>query len=166
MTAIEGATARRTLLAGPACRIASSPAELETHFRIRQAVFVHEQRLFESSDLDEHDTGDSVVHVIGLWDGEPVGVVRLFPLDDGNHVWQGDRLAVLPSHRARNLGRPLVRFAVATATALGGETMQAHVQLPNVTFFQRLGWQRSGDIETYVGAPHQPMSFDLLAQRS
>jgi hypothetical protein len=86
-------------------------------------------------------------------------VVRLYPLDEG--LWQGDRLAVLPGHRASMVGAELVRFAVATAASLGGRHMRAQIQLPNVRFFQRLGWLRVGTPAPYHGIDHQLMLFDL-----
>ena len=39
--------------------------------------------------------------------------------------------------------------------------MVAHIQLANVTFFARLGWAVVGEVETYVGLPHQPMAIAL-----
>ena len=141
------------------CRIAATPDELAAHHRIRHQVFVDEQGLFEGSDLDEHDP--DAVHIIGLWDGAIVGVVRAFLIDEPTGLWQGDRLAVLPEHRIRNIGKPLVKFAVATAAQRGGTLMVAHIQLPNVAFFERIGWYIHGDVETYVGVAHQPMAIDL-----
>ena len=37
--------------------------------------------------------------------------------------------------------------------------MVAHIQLPNVAFFERLGWRRRGEPDDYVGVPHQPMAI-------
>jgi len=156
------ATSARLLAA---CAIATTPAEVEIHHRIRHQVFVEEQGLFDGSDVDSHDANPGVVHVLGLWDGDAVGVVRLFPLDRDGDLWQGDRLAVLPDYRVRNLGKPLVRFAVATAAARGGREMVAHIQLPNVAFFERIGWHTYGEVESYVGVPHQPMAIDLTLYR-
>ena len=39
--------------------------------------------------------------------------------------------------------------------------MVAHIQLANVDFFSRLGWEPRGDVEIYVGLPHQLMAIDL-----
>ncbi|WP_296607166.1 hypothetical protein [Nocardioides sp.] len=39
--------------------------------------------------------------------------------------------------------------------------MRAQIQLPNVRFFERLGWIRDGDPAPYCGFDHQPMLFDL-----
>lgn len=147
------------------CRPAATPEELETHFRIRHEVFVEEQQLFTGSDRDEHDDEPGVVHVVGFLGGEPVGTVRLFPLDPEGDLWQGDRLAVLRSARIHGLGRPLVRFAVATAGARRGREMVAHIQLQNVALFERIGWHKNGDVEIYVGVHHQPMAIDLRAAR-
>ena len=155
MTATAPIRSRRS------CRIAAEPDELTVHHRIRHQVFVEEQGLFDGSDVDSWDAAAGAVHVLGLWDGQPVGAVRLFPLDPSTDLWQGDRLAVLPPYRVRNLGIPLVRFAVATAAARGGREMVAHIQPANVAFFERIGWRTYGEIETYVGVPHQPMAIDL-----
>ena len=147
------------------CRPATTAEELDIHFRIRHEVFVEEQQLFTGSDRDEHDDDPGVVHVLGWLGGEPVGTVRLFPLDPQGDMWQGDRLAVLRSARIHGLGRPLVRFAVATAGERGGREMIAHIQLQNVALFERIGWHKNGDVEIYVGVHHQPMAIDLRAAR-
>jgi putative N-acetyltransferase (TIGR04045 family) len=147
------------------CRPAATPEELDTHYRIRHTVFVEEQQLFARSDRDGYDDDPDVVHVLAFLNGEAVGTVRLFPLDRADRLWQGDRLAVVRSARIHGLGRPLVRFAVATAGERGGREMVAHIQLQNVALFERLGWHKHGDIEVYVGVAHQPMAIDLQAAR-
>ena len=148
------------------CRPVSGAGEAAVHHRIRHEVFVLEQAVFASSDVDVHDGSASTLKVVA-WaalaggDWEPGGAVRLYSLEPG--VWQGDRLAVLAPFRAWNLGGPLVRFAVDTAASRGGGEMVAHVQAANVRFFERLGWRRRGEPELYVGLPHQLMAIDLTA---
>ncbi|GEL21032.1 GNAT family acetyltransferase [Pseudonocardia asaccharolytica DSM 44247 = NBRC 16224] len=150
------------------CRLADGAADLATHHAIRRSVFVLEQGVFAESDHDSRDDHATTLHVVGFVDGLPGGVVRLFPLDPSNPAgeWQGDRLAVLPEFRSSGLGRPLVRFAVATAARLGGSRMIAHVQPANRTFFRRLGWVQRGAPELYVGIPHLPMDIDLVVAAS
>jgi putative N-acetyltransferase (TIGR04045 family) len=143
------------------CHAAAGADDLTAHFDVRHRVFVAEQRIFAGSDRDGHDDDPRTIHVVGLVDDVVGGAVRLYPLPGAGHRWQGDRLAVLPGHRAHGLGAPLVRYAVRTAGELGGQVMVAHIQLPNVAFFIRLGWRRDGDVETYAGLPHQPMAIDL-----
>jgi putative N-acetyltransferase (TIGR04045 family) len=134
-------------------------AELTEHHRIRHAVFVVEQGLFEGSDVDAQDADESTLHLVGFVAGVAAGTVRLWPRPDGS--WQGDRLAVLPGYRHVGLGGPLVRLAVRTAAELGGSVMTAHVQVANVNFFRSLGWSNDGPAGDYLGQSHQPMTIAL-----
>lgn len=143
------------------CLAARTPEQLAAHHQIRHQIFVEEQGLFHPSDVDEQDGRPDVIRVLALSESVPAGAVRLFPLDPDGLRWQGDRLAVLPEFRTQGVGKPLVRFAVATAGALGGVEMMAHIQLANVAFFEQLGWHCAGDVEVYVGVAHQPMAIGL-----
>lgn len=151
----------RPIPPGIVCRPARSEPERAQHHAIRHHVFVEEQGVFDATDLDEHDLDETAIHLVGWCDAVAAGSVRLFVLDAAAGVWQGDRLAVLEPYRLRGLGAPLVCCAVASASALGGSRMVAHIQLPNVAFFRHLGWGLAGEIETYAGLPHQPMDIAL-----
>jgi putative N-acetyltransferase (TIGR04045 family) len=143
-----------------ACRLAEGADELAAHFDVRRRVFVDDQRLFSGSDRDERDVLAGTLHAVGLADGAVAGAVRLYRLDDAG-LWQGDRLAVLPEARVRRLGALLVGFAVETAGERGGHTMVARIQLPNVRFFEHLGWHADGAPGPYHGVMHQPMAIPL-----
>lgn len=143
------------------CRIAASPTEIALHHLIRQEVFVAEQAVFAGDDGDDVDAHPATVKVVAWLADAAAGAVRLYPTTVDGRRWQGDRLAVRPAYRRRDVGAPLVNFAVATAGARGGQRMTAHIQLPNVAFFEALGWRREGDTEIYVGLPHQPMGISL-----
>jgi putative N-acetyltransferase (TIGR04045 family) len=147
-----------------ACALARDLAELEGHFAIRRQVFVEAQRIFEDDDRDVRDEDPATQHAVALARDEVVGAVRFYPLD-GDGLWKGDRLAVLPARRASQLGAMLVRFAVRTAGELGGRRMVAQIQVPNVHFFERLGWTFDGDAAPMFGVTHQPMTIDLSRRR-
>lgn len=138
----------------------AGPADISCHFAIRQRVFVEEQGVMVFTDIDRWDREASTIHVVSAHGSQMAGTVRLYPLADPGQ-WKGDRLAVLPAHRATLVGARLVRFAVATAAAAGGLEMEASVQVGNTRFFERLGWLRDGPISPYYGLPHQPMKRDL-----
>ncbi len=144
----------------PVCALARGPAELAAHFAIRRTVFVDAQGLFERDDRDDRDEDRATLHVVGLTAEDVAGAVRLYPLDDDG-LWKGDRLAVLPTERALRLGAMLVRFAVRTAAERGGRRMVAQIQVPNVRFFERLGWAPDGDPAPMLGVEHQPMAIEL-----
>ena len=141
------------------CRPADAPDDIASHHRIRHAVFVAEQGLFGLDDRDSHDSHPATIRVLGFDGAVPAGTVRLYPYGDG--IWKGDRLAVLAEHRRSGLGGPLVRYAVATAGALGGSLMVAQIQPANVRFFHSLGWTSVGDPADYLGTLHQQMSIEL-----
>jgi putative N-acetyltransferase (TIGR04045 family) len=147
-----------------ACVVARDRAEREGHFAIRRQVFVEAQRIFELDDHDGRDEHPATQHAVALAGSEVVGAVRFYPLD-GDGLWKGDRLAVLPAQRASQLGAMLVRFAVRTAGELGGRRMVAQIQVPNVRFFERLGWSFDGDAAPMFGVTHQPMTIDLSPRR-
>jgi putative N-acetyltransferase (TIGR04045 family) len=145
-----------------ACRLAAGADELALHYAIRRTVFCAEQGMFGTGDdRDDRDVDVATLHAVGAEDGVIGGTVRLYPLDPGGRRWQGDRLAVLPAFRNGSLGGSLVRFAVRTAGARGGERMVAMIQLPNVRFFLALGWSLDGDVLDFHGRPHQPMAIAL-----
>ena len=157
------AAARRAaaLASAPACRVAGDDAERAAHFAIRRAVFCAEQGLFGGGDdRDERDDAPATLHVVGLQGATIAGTVRLYPLDDAGR-WKGDRLAVLPPFRHTSLGATLVRYAVRSAGERGGAVMVAMIQLPNVRFFQALGWRRDGAVTPFHGRDHQPMAIAL-----
>jgi putative N-acetyltransferase (TIGR04045 family) len=153
-------TAPAASAAGLACRLARGREELAGHFAVRRAVFVELQGLFARDDRDSRDEDAATLHAVGLAGGDVAGAVRLYPLDAAGR-WKGDRLAVLPGSRQHRLGADLVRFAVATAGARGGDVMEAQIQLPNVAFFERLGWRADGAVADMLGVPHQPMAIAL-----
>ena len=133
--------------------------------RIRHRIFVEEQRVIPFTDVDDWDRDPDTIHVLAGRGSVAVGTVRLYRTGPAGR-WKGDRLAVLPGHRAGVVGMRLVRFAVSTAAAAGGDVMDAFVQLQNVNFFERLGWEHNGPAVLYYGLPHQPMTFRLSeAQR-
>ncbi len=139
---------------------AARPEDMACHYAIRQRVFVEEQGVMVFTDLDSVDDQKTTIHVVAARGNQLAGTVRLYPLADEG-VWKGDRLAVLPRHRSSLAGLRLVRFAVATAAAAGGQEMVASVQTANTVFFERLGWYRDGPEISYYGLPHQPMRIAL-----
>lgn len=140
----------------PILRIARSDGDLRAHHAVRHSTFVNEQGIFPETDVDDWD--GSALHIVAETDGEIVGAVRIYRLDDFG-LWKGDRLAVLPRARG-GVGMLLVRYAVESAGARGGHLMVATVQEANARFFERLGWQLHARMQ-YRGRPHREVSIPL-----
>ena len=154
-------------------------------------MFVEEQRVIPITDVDDHDSDPDTIHVLGGFGTTALGTVRLYrhwpgraavpdavagpgttageapePSVGRSRRWKGDRLAVLRGGATALIGARLVRFAVSWAAQSGGDVMDAMVQVQNVRFFERLGWQRSAAPVSYYGLPHQPMIIELAGARA
>ncbi|GAA1242936.1 GNAT family N-acetyltransferase [Prauserella halophila] len=144
---------------------ADDAATLGAYRALRRAVFVDEQRLFDSDDTDVHD-GDPRTVVLVARDpgGAVVGGVRLHPATGGTDVgwWDGGRLVVDPQHRraATRVGAALVRAAQAYAENAGVLRFEAKVQPANEAMFARLGWQRVRDVDV-AGRSHVLMRYPI-----
>ncbi len=142
------------------CRPVATAAERAICAQLRHQVFVVEQSIFDVTDRDSRDSVSTTVHLVADIGGVAGGTVRIYPLDEAG-LWKGDRLAVARPLRNMILGQQLVRMAVRTAGELGGREMVATVQIPNIPFFERLGWRREGEPSTEYELPHQKMRIAL-----
>lgn len=144
---------------------AQDEATVAAYRQLRQEVFVHEQGLFATTDVDDVDDDPRcVVLVARVGDGTVVGGVRLAPAWPGADIgwWLGGRLAVHAGARrtVRGLGSALVRAACAHAEAAGAIRFEATVQADNADFFARLGWHAVRPC-VVAGAPHVLMRWPI-----
>jgi putative N-acetyltransferase (TIGR04045 family) len=159
-----GRPLRRALAADVAARVVSESWELDGYYRTRRAIFAEEQRLFEESDVDEHDAHATPIvatsQIAGMPD-EVVGVVRIYETVPG--VWYGGRLGVCREYRRRgSVGAALIHTAVSTAHAWSCRRFFATVQAPNVRYFEHNHFRVLESIELR-GRPHALMEADLMA---
>lgn len=133
-----------------------------TYRRLRHAVFVHAQGMFERSDRDDHDEDPTTVVLVAraATDGRVLGGVRVHPHEPGTGGawWRGSRLVVDPAASVlrAGVGTRLVRAAMALADHCGALRFDATVQLDKRGFFERLGWRSLGPVHT-AGWPHELM---------
>lgn len=131
---------------------------LEQAFAIRRAVFVVEQGVSETLEIDGRD--DEARHLLALRDGDPVGTLRLRWVDDGR-VAKIERVAVLPPARGAKVGQILVEAALALARTAGAEAALLHAQTVVQGFYARLGFVACGPEFIEDGIPHVAMQLSL-----
>ncbi|MCO8274342.1 AIR synthase related protein [Actinoplanes sp. TRM 88003] len=151
------------LLGSP--RFLIEPARTRTdYYRLRRKVFVDEQKLFATSDLDDRDDDSrTIVLEARSPDGKLLGGVRLGPATDGPDIgwWQGGRLVVDPAVRgAQRIGPALIHAACAAAEQAGALRFDATVQLRFRRMFERLGWEAVRAV-TVAGRPHHLMRWPI-----
>ena len=148
------------------CKVAETEAEFEGYFAVRHAIFVEEQALFHGSDVDEHDQHAIPLVAVDQETGMVVGAVRCYQVDE--ETWFGGRLAVLKEFRRNgaSIGPGLCQLAEQVVIEQGCRLFLAYIQLQNVRFFERLGWQAEGEPELHHGQPHQLMRASLAMAQS
>jgi putative N-acetyltransferase (TIGR04045 family) len=143
---------------------ASEAWQHEGYWDLRTRVFVGEQRLFDGSDRDEHDTDAIPIVALSTAAGmldQVIGAVRVYPAGGG--TWFGGRLAVCPVYRRQGeVGSALIRTAVGGARGLGARRFLATVQIENVRYFERHHFRSLEPFELR-GHPHHLMEADLAA---
>jgi putative N-acetyltransferase (TIGR04045 family) len=140
-------------------KLAHTQSEITDYYALRRKIFVEEQALFLSDDLDALD---AIAHpIIAVTPNDPVvlGVVRIYEPEP--RLWYGGRLGTHPDYRRGwHIGKGLINKAVTTANAWGCDRFLATVQIQNVRFFQRLHWDSIEEIEIR-GITHHLMQADL-----
>jgi predicted GNAT family N-acyltransferase len=135
------------------CVVAAWDAERPALERIRRAVFVREQGIPEPDEWDDEDA--TSVHILATLNREPVGTGRL------NRAGKIGRIAVLPGQRGRGIGTLILGRLLDEARRLGIREPCLHAQVRAVPFYEKLGFQRKGEVFDEAGIPHVRMSLVL-----
>lgn len=126
---------------------------------LRNAVFVQEQGVSASDEIDTLDAG--AVHLLATTNegGTPVGTARLLLKGEIGKI---GRVCVLPAQRGTGLGAALIRASLDhLATLPGITTAKLGSQTQALGFYERLGFTAVGDIYDDAGIPHQDMTKPL-----
>jgi predicted GNAT family N-acyltransferase len=136
--------------------VVSTPQQRDDAFAVRIAVFVEEQQIPREEELDELDA--SAVHCVGYDDGKPVAAGRLVTAEGYGKI---GRMAVLPSHRGRGIGRAVLDELEREAASRRLPMVKLSAQLSAAGFYDRAGYARVGDVYDEVGIPHIAMEKRL-----
>jgi predicted GNAT family N-acyltransferase len=132
---------------------------------IRRAVFIEEQGVPESIEIDEHDApaawGRSVEHALLKLDGKPAATGRLLLEDGPGHNAHIGRVAVLAEHRGTGLGRRLMEALQACGRELGYPGITLAAQLHAIGFYERLGYTARGEVFLDADMEHRWMDLPL-----
>ena len=118
--------------------------------RIREAVFVTEQKVPLALEWDDRDP-DAEHFLAEDEEGNPIGTARL--LTDG----QIGRMAVLKSWRHQGVGSALLRAVLDRADQPGRPRPFLNAQLSAKRFYEKHGFRTRGEPFTEAGIPHQRM---------
>jgi predicted GNAT family N-acyltransferase len=120
---------------------------------IRRAVFVAEQNIDETIEIDAFD--ENCRHYVARRNGVAVGAARM--RDHGGGAVKIERMAVLAEHRRGGVGRALLARMEADAAAQGAGEAVLHAQDHALGFYERCGYRTEGPGFEEAGIPHHKM---------
>jgi len=120
---------------------------------IRRAVFVAEQKVPETLEMDGSD--GPCRHYLARHRADPVGTARLRPLPGGEA--KIERMAVLEAWRRQGVGRKILARIEADAARDGVATLVLHAQDHALGFYERCGFIVEGEGFEEAGIPHHKM---------
>jgi predicted GNAT family N-acyltransferase len=135
-------------------RLAEKDADRRACLRLRWTVFVEEQNVPPSLEVDEHDAAGAV-HALAFLDGVPAGAGRFVLLDAG--LAQIGRMVVVDDARGKGVGAALLRFLEAEARRRGAKRLTLNAQVSARRFYEKAGYQAAGAVFDDAGIPHVRM---------
>src|SRR5690242_11726623 len=144
-------------------RLAEKEADRRTCLRLRWTVFVEEQNVPPSLEIDEHDATDAV-HALALLDGVPCGAGRFVLV--GPALARIGRMAVIDDARGRGVGRALLRFLEEEALRRGAKAFTLNAQVSARRFYEKAGYEAIGAVFDDADIPHVRMDRRANAEET
>jgi len=144
-------------------RVVTTPDELNRCVEIRRAVFIEEQGVAETIELDGLD--DACTHFLAWPDDaaalrHAVGTAR-FRITENGHA-KAQRVAVLKAFRGAGYGRALMQAVEQHARQLGHRELVLNAQLTARPCYGRLAYEARGEVFLEAGIEHITMYKHLI----
>ena len=135
-------------------RLAESPEDVAACLRLRWTVFVEEQGVRPSEEVDAHDRAGAV-HALASLDGVMCGAGRFVFVEPS--VAKIQRMAVIDDVRGRGVGRDLLVFLEEEARRRGALRYLLWAQTHARPFYEKAGYRAEGEQFDDAGIPHIAM---------
>jgi|1186.fasta_scaffold108388_3 predicted GNAT family N-acyltransferase len=139
-------------------RPARDADEFRAALALRHEVFVVEQRVPLSEEIDEHDETDAL-HLVAVDDGRVLGTCRL--VAEGGATVKLGRVAVAATARRRGIASRLLAEGEARAAGLGARRIALAAQTDALPLYERAGYAAYGERFMDAGIEHVMMKKDL-----
>jgi len=141
-------------------KVVQTQDELKKVFKIREEVFVIEQKVDPKEEYDEFE--DAATHFIATDEaGKACGTARWRNTPRGIKL---ERFAVLKNYRNKKVGQALVNAAlenISSNPASEGKLLYLHAQLAAVTLYERFGFKKIGEQFEECNIMHYQMEMRL-----
>ncbi|MBN1542752.1 GNAT family N-acetyltransferase [candidate division KSB1 bacterium] len=136
-------------------KIVESLDDLVKAFLVRGIVFVEEQQVPYSLELDEFEY--SATHILGEKTDEPIAAGRIRYLGEFAKL---ERIAVRKAYRGQGIGHQLVNYMLEIARTNGRRAFKMHAQAHLTEFYGKHGFRAQGDRFVEAGIDHYLMVRD------
>lgn len=136
-------------------RIADYDLDTDVIEKIRFNVFVKEQNVPESLEMDDRDP--FCIHLLAFDSGKAIGTCRI----DIEKQGKVGRLAVLASYRRHGVGKMLMQAIHKIAIQNNLDKVWCHAQVAVIPFYEKLGYQKLGEHFYEANIEHVKMGYIL-----
>lgn len=133
-------------------KVAETNAEIRDAFHIRKAVFVNEQHVPLSIEMDDFD--QEAIHFIGYLNDSPILASRLRFVNDYGKL---ERICVLKEHRGKSFGQHIIHRMESTIKEHGYNKAVLNAQDHAIGFYRKLGYHVISKPFIDAGIPHVTM---------
>ncbi|MCT4411725.1 GNAT family N-acetyltransferase [Leuconostoc falkenbergense] len=126
---------------------------------IRKTVFVIEQGVAISDEMDDTSAEEEAIHIVAYVDGKLAATARVLP--ESATTWYVQRVATLYPARGKGLGSKLFAYIEQLAPEYGIKTLVLGAQVQARGFYDRLGFSAFDEEFIEAGIQHIHMKKAL-----
>ena len=132
-----------------------SNSEYQEVLKIREIVFVEEQKVPRHLEIDENE--NEAIYFLGLVENTPVTTGRIRVIEDEVKF---ERIATLPSYRGKSYGKQLMKFIQDFCKKeFPCKHFFMYAQESAISFYEQLGWKIEGKKFMEANIVHQKMVY-------
>ncbi len=139
------------------CQEVTDPEELQACFALRREVFVEEQSVPVSREMDGEDA--AARHFALKDDGAIIATCRVRRMGSAAKI---ERMAVQKNSRRKGIGQELMKYVLQQLAGAGDIQLLKLSSLADaVPFYERLSFKKRGPEYMEAGMPHYDMTREL-----
>lgn len=139
-------------------KIARSDIERDDAFYVRKKVFVDEQGVPITLEIDEYD--QTANHFIVYIDDNPIGAGRIREINKG--IAKVERVCILQEFRGKHLGSLIMEELEKYARSVNMTKIVLNAQSYAVPFYEKLGYTVTSPEFMDADIPHRAMEKEIV----
>jgi len=135
-------------------RLVKNKKELEQVYKIREIVFIKEQKVAKNIEKDKFD--ETAKHFIFYYKNKPAGCARIRLIGRNAKL---ERIAVLNWYRGKGFGKVIVDYLVKYCKRQKMKKIFMNAQYYLREYYKKLGFKPKGRIFDEAGIKHIKMDY-------